>query len=44
MIVELEMTYADLKHENDNVTAGYQRLAGKHNAFTPQSRAAKDRA
>jgi hypothetical protein len=32
-ITELETAYADLKHEKDNVTTGYQRLATKHNAF-----------
>jgi hypothetical protein len=30
---ELEMAYADLKHEKENVTAGYQRPAAKHDAF-----------
>jgi hypothetical protein len=34
MIAELLMLYADLKHEKDNVTAGYRRLVEKHNAFT----------
>jgi hypothetical protein len=32
-ITELETAYADLKHEKDNVTTGYRRLATKHNAF-----------
>jgi hypothetical protein len=32
-ISELETAYADLKHEKDNVTTGYQRLAAKHDAF-----------
>jgi hypothetical protein len=30
---ELEMAYADLKCEKENVTAGYLRLAAKHDAF-----------
>jgi hypothetical protein len=32
-IAELETTYADLKHEKENVTMGYRRLAAKHDAF-----------
>jgi hypothetical protein len=32
-ISELETAYADLKHEKDNVTTGYQRLAAKHDAI-----------
>jgi uncharacterized coiled-coil protein SlyX len=33
-ITELEATYADLKHEKDNVTDGYRRLAEKHKSLT----------
>jgi hypothetical protein len=32
-ITELETAYADLKHEKENVTAGYRRQAAKHDAF-----------
>jgi hypothetical protein len=32
-ITELEMAYADLKCEKDNVTTGYRRLVVKHDAF-----------
>jgi predicted nucleic acid-binding Zn-ribbon protein len=32
-ITELETAYADLKRENENVTASYRRLAAKHDAF-----------
>jgi hypothetical protein len=32
-IAELETAYADLKHEKENVTMGYRRLAAKHDAF-----------
>jgi hypothetical protein len=31
------MAYANLKHEKDNVTAGYRRPVEKHNAFTAKS-------
>jgi predicted RNase H-like nuclease (RuvC/YqgF family) len=36
-ITGLEMAYADLKRENDNVTTGYQRLVAKHHAFTEKA-------
>jgi predicted nuclease with TOPRIM domain len=32
-IIELEMAYANLKREKENVTTGYRRLAAKHDAF-----------
>jgi hypothetical protein len=32
-ITELEMTYDDLKHGKENVTAGYHRLVAKQDAF-----------
>jgi hypothetical protein len=36
-ITELEMAYADLKCQKDNVTTGYRRLAAKHDAFTEKA-------
>jgi hypothetical protein len=36
-ITKLEMVYADLKREKDNVTTGYRRLATKHDAFTERA-------
>jgi hypothetical protein len=36
-ITELQAAYADLKHENDNVTVGYRRLTKKHKAFTEKA-------
>jgi hypothetical protein len=36
-IAELEVAYANLKHEKDNATAGYRWLAEKHNAFTTKA-------
>jgi hypothetical protein len=32
-IIEHETAYADLKREKENATAGYQRLAAKHDTF-----------
>jgi hypothetical protein len=36
-IAILEMAYANLKHEKDNVTTCYRRLAAKHDAFTEKA-------
>jgi hypothetical protein len=36
-IAELEVAYADMKTEKDNVTTGYRRLAEKHHAFTAKA-------
>jgi hypothetical protein len=36
-IARLEMAYANLKHEKDNVTTCYRRLAAKHDAFTEKA-------
>jgi hypothetical protein len=38
---ELEMTYVDLKHDKDNVTTGYRRLAAKHDAFAERAKQEK---
>jgi hypothetical protein len=32
-ITELETVYANLKHEKENMTTGYRRLAAKHDAL-----------
>jgi hypothetical protein len=40
-ITRLEMAYADLKREKDNVSTGYQRLAAKHDAFTEKAKQEK---
>jgi hypothetical protein len=32
-ITKLEMAYADLKHEKENVTVGYRKQAAKQDAF-----------
>jgi hypothetical protein len=37
IIAELEVTYADLKRENDKVTDGYRRLAEKHKSFVEKA-------
>jgi hypothetical protein len=40
-IIKHEMAYADLKCEKENATAGYQRLAAKHDTFCRESRTGK---
>jgi hypothetical protein len=37
-ITKLEAAYANLKHEKNNVTVGYRRLAKKHNSFTKKTK------
>jgi hypothetical protein len=32
-ITKLEMAYADLKHEKENVTVGYRKRVAKQDAF-----------
>jgi hypothetical protein len=36
-IAELEVACVDLKRANENVTAGYKRLAEKHKTFTEKA-------
>jgi hypothetical protein len=36
-IADLEVVCVDLKHEKENVIAGYQRLAEKHKTFTEKA-------
>jgi hypothetical protein len=40
-IAELEMAYADLKHEKESITTGYQRLPDKHKTFTKKAKQEK---